>query len=455
MKKLIKTYLFLFFFYSLSAQDNTFVKNLNKILDDSVVVIKPKIFLLNSGRSTISSNTYLLGLKCNINVNEKLSISSDLDYLDGNHIDVVKIYKDSLDILPGFGNKKNRFLFNINYNLNRIFKIDYGQGKNFIGHGYRSLILSNEPSHYPFLRISTNLNKIKYYNIYFTLTNPWVNTFGRKKHAAIHFLDFNINSNFSFGLFEAVLWQSKTEDRNVGYEIAYLNPIIFYRPVEYSMGSNKGNALMGAITKINYKRYKIYAQILLDDINISRQKSSDPDNYQSGFFQNKFGYQIGSIFENKNLYFNLEYNQVQPYTYGHRTILQNYSHMNQSLAHPLGANFKEIINIFSYEKGNYKFILKNLFVNIGMDSLNTHYGQNIFNSDYDASTGGQASYGNVNGQGVNTNVILIMPEISYKFKYFDFFSSIYYLKKKSDLIDQTSINFMLGIRNIPFSLFPF
>ena len=141
MKKLIKTYLFLFFFYSLSAQDNTFVKNLNKILDDSIVVIKPKIFLLNSGGSTISSNTYLLGLKCNINVNEKLSISSDLDYLDGNHIDVVKIYKDSLDIFPGFGNKKNRFLFNINYNLNRIFKIDYGQGKNFIGHGYRSLIL--------------------------------------------------------------------------------------------------------------------------------------------------------------------------------------------------------------------------------------------------------------------------------------------------------------------------
>ena len=43
--------------------------------------------------------------------------------------------------------------------------------------------------------------------------------------------------------------------------------------------------------------------------------------------------------------------------------------MNQSLAHPLGANFKEIINIFSYKRGNYKFILKNMFVNIGMDSL--------------------------------------------------------------------------------------
>ena len=35
------------------------------------------------------------------------------------------------------------------------------------------------------------------------------------------------------------------ETYNRGYEISYLNPIIFYRPVEYSMGSNKGNALMG------------------------------------------------------------------------------------------------------------------------------------------------------------------------------------------------------------------
>ena len=101
MKKLIKTYIFLCFFYSLSAQDNTFVKNLNTIFDDSTVLIKPKIFLLNSVGSLITSNTYLLGLSCHVNINKKLSISSDLDYLDGNHIDILNVYKDSLDIFPG------------------------------------------------------------------------------------------------------------------------------------------------------------------------------------------------------------------------------------------------------------------------------------------------------------------------------------------------------------------
>ena len=112
------------------------------------------------------------------------------------------------------------------------------------------------------------------------------------------------------------------------------------------MGSNKGNALMGLNLSVKIKNHKFYGQFLLDDLNISRQKDSDKENYSSGFFQNKYGYQLGASFNYKSLNCNIEYNQVQPYTYGHRTILQNYSHMNQSLAHPLGANFKELINIF-------------------------------------------------------------------------------------------------------------
>ena len=75
---------------------------------------------------------------------------------------------------------------------------------------------------------------------------------------------------------------------------------------------------------------------------------------------------------------------------------------------------------------------------------------------YNASNeGGQYSYGNYNGQGILTNMYVFEPEISYRLKHFDIFSSIYYLKKKSDLVDQTSIYVLFGIRNIPFSIFPF
>ena len=71
------------------------------------------------------------------------------------------------------------------------------------------------------------------------------NNLGRKKHSATHYLNFPISSSFNIGIFESVLWQSKTQYENIGYEISYLNPIIFYRPIEFSLGSNKGNALLG------------------------------------------------------------------------------------------------------------------------------------------------------------------------------------------------------------------
>jgi len=222
--------------------------------------------------------------------------------------------------------------------------------------------------------------------------------------------------------------------------------------VEFSMQSSKGNALMGTNLNITFGKTTLYSQALLDDLNISRKKDSD-DDYEEGFFQNKYAYQLGLKRTVKDVRLLIEYNQVQPYTYGHRTILQNYSHMNQALAHPLGANFKEIIIITDYTKESWNFRLKITSAKIGLDSLNTHYGQNIFASDYEASTGGQQSYGNFNGQGVSTQINTVHAEAAYSLKWFDIFGSVYYRTKKSDLVDQTSLLYSVGIRTFPFSTF--
>jgi hypothetical protein len=155
----------------------------------------------------------------------------------------------------------------------------------------------------------------------------------------------------------------------------------------------------------------------------------------------------------RRLNFLIEYNQVQPYTYGHRTILQNYSHTNQALAHPLGANFKELINILEFKNGMFTYKLKTMLVNVGLDSIDTHYGQNIFESDLLASTGGQYSYGNFTGQGISTTILSFQASLCFKIKGFDAFGSIHYREKKSDLIDQNLIFYSLGLRTFPFSIF--
>jgi hypothetical protein len=275
--------------------------------------------------------------------------------------------------------------------------------------------------------------------------------FGRKKHSTIHYLDFAISKNINFGVFESILWQSKSEEVNKGFEFAYLNPIIFYRPVEFSKHSSKGNALMGANFNATFYKNSFYGQVILDDMNISRQSDNDEGNYEEGFFQNKFGFQLGAKTKYKGVSILSEYNQVQPYTYGHRTILQNYSHMNQALAHPLGANFKEIVLMANYKKDKWNYSVKIISAKVGLDSLGTHYGQNIFESDYEASTGGQYSYGNFNGQGVVTHLNALHAEITYDYKWFDVFGSVFYKSKKSDLVDQTSLFYSIGLRTFPFS----
>jgi hypothetical protein len=94
-----------------------------------------------------------------------------------------------------------------------------------------------------------------------------------------------------------------------------------------------------------------------------------------------------------------------------------------------------------------------MIANVGLDSNGTHYGQNIFESDLEASTGGQYSYGNFNGQGLSTKIFSFQPEISYALKWFDVFGSVYYRSKGSDLLDQSLLFYSVGLRTFPFSTF--
>jgi len=267
----------------------------------------------------------------------------------------------------------------------------------------------------------------------------------------------------SVGIFESVIWQAKVGDYNRGYELAYLNPIIFYRPVEFSMGSNKGNALIGANLNFSFKQYILYGQILLDDLNISSQKDRD-ENYSGGFFQNKFAYQIGAKasepFNLKNVFILTEYNQVQPYTYAHKIPMQNYTHLNQALAHPLGANFKEILGVLSYDYKKWNLELKWNHAIYGEDSTGTHFGKNIFLSDFEAERdGNQYSYGNFNGQGVKTTQDYITATVSRKIREGSniyLYGQIISRKLNSDLQNLNQLYYIVGIKtNLHNSYFDF
>ena len=466
MKTLYKYYLLLFFPICANGQVNTFYSAENHPLfndySDSIIScnsdtaqhlsIGSRLFSIGSASKSDYSSTHLFGASLLFNVNNNVTFTSDFDYLAGNHNAFINEYQDSLLVFPAFGREKSRLQYNLKYYVNKFITVDFGKGKHFIGNGYHSLMLSTEHSSYPYLKLTTEFGRVRYYNLYTTFLDIEDPSQNRKKHSSIHFLDFSLTENINIGVFEGVLWQAKDENYNRGYDVEYLNPIIFYRPVEFSKHS-PDNVLMGASFNAKLKKITLYGQVLLDDLNISRQKDRDEE-YSGGFFQNKFAYQLGLKSSFKELKVLLEYNQAQPYTYAHKEPMQSYTHLNQPLAHPLGANFKEFVSLINYTKESWKFSIKLTHAKVGLDSLDTHYGQNIFASDFDAQgDGDEYSYGNFNGQGISTQINTLHTEIVYSFKLFDVFGSVFYKSKKSDLLDQTSLWYSVGIRTFPFSTF--
>ena len=259
MKTLFKLSFLIVLPFLSSGQIHTFQTGTNKLflepfstkvttssLDTSSHIrIEPRLFGVSSMSNNQRSNTYLLGVSFSGNISNKITYISTYDYLAGDHNFLIREYQDSLGVFPDFDLENKRWQLHAQYKLNKFITADFGKGKHFIGDGYRSLLLSSNHSTYPYLKLSTEFGRVKYYNLYTTFFDIQNLNQERKKHASIHFLDFQLTRNINVGIFEGVLWQAKDENYNKGYDIAYLNPIIFYRPVEYSKHS-PDNVLMGA-----------------------------------------------------------------------------------------------------------------------------------------------------------------------------------------------------------------
>ncbi len=303
---------------------------------------------------------------------------------------------------------------NLTFSANKYIDLQMGYGRNFIGDGYRSLFESDGASPYPYFKLNTNFWKIKYTNTYMWLKDvrPEV-TLERTyatKFMANHYLSWNVSNKLNLGFFESVIW-TNTNDR--GFDMSFLNPIIFYRSVEFASSARTGNALLGLTFKYKWdNQINFYGQFLLDEFSLGDIKSGDNS------WKNKFGYQLGAKYYNAfkvdNLLLQLEYNHVRPYVYSHSNPITNYGHNNQSIGHQWGGNFEEFLAIARYHKGrcfaDAKFTIgtRGLDFDTTEDALN--YGGNIY-KDYDVDR--YADSGVKVGQGNKTAIFIADLQAGY------------------------------------------
>jgi hypothetical protein len=349
-----------------------------------------------------------------------------LKVMGGNQ--VFNSWQDSIvrqtQIVPGIGrayrSNKDTFLTRfgyqyysgyISYSPNKIFNVQLGQDKHFWGDGYRSLFLSDVSAPYPYMKITTNIWHLTYVNLY-TIMKDMSNPSGLKKdhltkYATFHYLGWNATKRLNIGLFESIVWQGSDSTRHRGYDVNYLNPVMFFRPTEYSLGSSD-NAFLGFSFKLKIlKHQQLYGQLLLDEF-VLKQVIAD-----TGWWGNKQGFQFGfksfDLFTIKRLNFQTEYNYVRPYTYAHGSVQQNYGHMNEPLAHPLGANFIESATFLNYRYKRLFVEAKFVYAFYGADSGSVDYGRNIFISYVNRPR----EYGNFTGQGFQTTLITTSLRAAY------------------------------------------
>ncbi|HEX8328529.1 MAG TPA: hypothetical protein VF629_13380 [Hymenobacter sp.] len=312
----------------------------------------------------------------------------------------------------------------ITYAATKHINLQLAHDRNFIGNGYRSLILSDYSAPYFFLKANTRVWKLNYQNLFAELTasrtydsagSPTDDVYP-KKYMAFHHLSFDVTPNLNIGVFEnTILGGRKAKldslgryipgSQRRGFELQYLNPLIFYRAVEQQTGS-ADNAILGLDFKWNILRTaQLYGQLVLDEFKISEIRAGN------GWWANKQSFQLGGKYIDvaglRNLDLQVEFNYIRPFMYQHEDIYTSYQHYQQPLAHPMGANVAEFLGVLSYQPlPRLMLVGKAFYSEQGLDVVNTdapfeNYGGNVLKS-YNTRV---QEYGNQVGQGNRSRLL--------------------------------------------------
>lgn len=231
----------------------------------------------------------------------------------------------------------------------KYFEVRFGRDHNRWGFGQNSLVLSNFATTYDQLQIRTTFWRLQYTNLFMSLAdpNPAVREFVPRRYGAFHRLAINLTGRLQAELFEAIMFAASDSLglRDSGLELAYLNPVIFYRAVEIERAGLIDNALLGGgLSWVATRGLRFHTQLLLDELSVSQ--------IGKGWWGNKWGWLAGIDLVDwpvDNLSARLEYARLRPYLYSHRTSTSAYLHFNDLLGHPAGPNAQDVALSLDYQ----------------------------------------------------------------------------------------------------------
>lgn len=267
------------------------------------------------------------------------------------------------DVLPGqgrvkyFDGRKVDFGWsqaNISYAATDWLNVQFGHGKHFVGHGYRSMLLSDNAPPAPYLQASAmSRNRHWQYTTWHAKLMHGVAKedrlpTGESSESLFYWMRARFNhlsaslGRFQVGLFEATLFRN-IDSRGVRpFDAMELNPIIGLNTLRFGLGT-ENKCLVGGDLRVK----------LTDKVYVYGQYATDAPG--------RMAWQAGArIFDaiRKDLNLQVEYNSATPFMYMSSPAQQAYMHEGQPLAHPLGTAFGEFVAIADAGFGRYGLQLK-------------------------------------------------------------------------------------------------
>lgn len=353
--------------------------------DDFVLIVNPIINYQHGSKAGNAQSTFLnqRGINARGIIGNKIGFHFYFTENQERQPIYVQEWRTKFLAVPGAGYIKNFKVGGFDYfdvrggvswQVAKFMDMQLAYDRNFIGNGFRSLLLSDFSTNNMHLKVNTYFGKFKYQNIFSELVmyrRAGSDRIYPRKYFRASYLTYAPAKWMTLGLFEGVMLGKRDK-----LSLPLFNPIMYT-----SFSDNKNDkAYLGFDAKINIaKKVQVYGQAVVDKLKT--------DELKNDWWGNRFGYQLGAkyvdAFGIKNLDVQFETNVVRPFMYASTDSATSYNHYNQPLAHPLGANFKEYIGIIRYQPIKPLFLeTKILFYKQGLDSsvvgVNRNFGSNIF-----------------------------------------------------------------------------
>lgn len=226
----------------------------------------------------------------------------------------------------------------------RWLRISAGNNTQFVGDGYRSILLSDNSYSAPYFRLdwkigskfSFTYHRARHMNLLRRPLTSSAEAYYEAKGYSVNYFTYKPTENISLSLFESGTW-----NRGDSLTSRASHPL-FYSPVPFVSGlvlkgKNEVTSLIGL--NLSYqlaKHHRVYGQFAFNNFDIKKTAA-------------QVGYRGYNYFGLKDFMLQVEYNYVAPKAYEVENPRLNIVHYNLPLAHVKGNGFHEVLLRSNYE----------------------------------------------------------------------------------------------------------